>query len=673
MKIIDLRKPNFVDTELMSGKPTQVAAMVTIKGDTIYLFHWGHEGNVEDWKDVCSKTGSCREMMVLTKRRNLLLPDSFDDTKWSGKRNVWSDDVPNMVRIMKDANLIDDRSKIYIGNWARRSGEYIGIAKNIIGRNPDKLPNKMIFYHGTSSDRLELIRQYGLKPVSLELRPWKSDKLKNHPEYREHAVYMTVDKNQAHYYALKAMKVARRHKISGVKPILLKITVPKSNYKYLLPDDDYLQKQLLQLGVTWLDSVKNFGQVAYLGNIPPDWIKIESENSDYTETPIKEHITLKSLLREIQSIKTLKGSLISRYKNNVGKRIGSQIYVHKDYADEIIPKKVLENAKKYLKNYDDTFEYNSIMFDVYTHVIRFDESPDFDKAREPHVGKYITIHPDGKIGRVGKSSSIWHHKWLWVKDDYKGFDIQKSKEWSKAWTSKLPQIAKGTDSSWNSQLKKFHILESLEFDELDDIQGEENILKYLNEKGIHPRVVQLTDSDRVIVFNHFIIDDMEWPRVEEFGEWIYKSGSYYLRTKFEVIVEEQFNKQFWQRPEIVYHGTKPENVDGIMKHGLLMKHDSRVMSNQHINSVVFSSIEYHETDPYGPVKIQINTIEMKKDGFTPHVGPEPGYMEKMINELIAYRLGIKDFEHWVDSSENITQSTVLFFDKIPPKYLKVMD
>lgn len=151
------------------------------------------------------------------------------------------------------------------------------------------------------------------------------------------------------------------------------------------------------------------------------------------------------------SIKTLAGTTIKRYKNLVGKQVGEQIYVHKNYASEVIPADLLDKAPS-------NFTYNTVMYNTKTGAIRFDEAPNFDTAREPRVGNYVTINPDG-TQTIGKSESIWHHKWLWVKDDYAGFDVAQSKNWSRQWLSKVPEVAKGTVRSFEDQLKKYNVTE----------------------------------------------------------------------------------------------------------------------------------------------------------------------------------------------------------------------
>lgn len=157
------------------------------------------------------------------------------------------------------------------------------------------------------------------------------------------------------------------------------------------------------------------------------------------------------------SYKTLKGSVVKRSKYGVGKQMGSQVYLHKDYVRDVIPKKVWENALKVLSDADSDFEYNCVMYDTKTGNVRFDEAPDFDESREPIVGDTITVKPDGTVKR-GHSNYIWHHKWLWVKNDYQGFDVNQSKAWSNKWLGTLTETADGNGiERWNTQLDRFNL------------------------------------------------------------------------------------------------------------------------------------------------------------------------------------------------------------------------
>lgn len=157
------------------------------------------------------------------------------------------------------------------------------------------------------------------------------------------------------------------------------------------------------------------------------------------------------------SYKTLKGSVVKRSKYGVGKQMGSQVYLHKDYVSDVIPKKVWENALKVLSDADSDFEYNCVMYDTKTGNVRFDEAPDFDESREPIVGDTITVKPDGTVKR-GHGNYIWHHKWLWVKNDYQGFDVNQSKAWSNKWLGTLTETADGNGiERWNTQLDRFNL------------------------------------------------------------------------------------------------------------------------------------------------------------------------------------------------------------------------
>lgn len=157
------------------------------------------------------------------------------------------------------------------------------------------------------------------------------------------------------------------------------------------------------------------------------------------------------------SYKTLKGSVVKRSKYGVGKQMGSQVYLHKDYVSDVIPKKVWENALKVLSDADSDFEYNCVMYDTKTGNVRFDEAPDFDESREPIVGDTITVKPDGTV-KHGHSNYIWHHKWLWVKNDYQGFDVNQSKAWSNKWLGTLTETADGNGiERWNAQLDRFNL------------------------------------------------------------------------------------------------------------------------------------------------------------------------------------------------------------------------
>lgn len=156
----------------------------------------------------------------------------------------------------------------------------------------------------------------------------------------------------------------------------------------------------------------------------------------------------------MRRLKTLKGSVIKRSKYGVGKMIGGCLYLHKDYS-QIIPQDILKNAENALKEAYPDFKYQCLKYDTKKQSVSFQEAPDFDSAREPIVGDYVTVTIDGKV-KTGHSNYIWHHKWLWVKDDYTGFDIEESYRWSEKWLAVLEEPADGNGAErWENQLKRY--------------------------------------------------------------------------------------------------------------------------------------------------------------------------------------------------------------------------
>ena len=157
----------------------------------------------------------------------------------------------------------------------------------------------------------------------------------------------------------------------------------------------------------------------------------------------------------MEPLYTLKGSKIQRYQNNVGKHIGGCIYVHRLYMEEVIPKDILGKAIECIISNQLIIDLpcNTVVYNLKDKSVRFDSALNFNTEREPCVGKFIKVFADGRLKR-GFSNSIWHHKWLWVKDDYKGFDVYEAYIWSGIWLSKLKEPASGSIKIWQEQLKK---------------------------------------------------------------------------------------------------------------------------------------------------------------------------------------------------------------------------
>lgn len=140
------------------------------------------------------------------------------------------------------------------------------------------------------------------------------------------------------------------------------------------------------------------------------------------------------LTESSKALKTLNGSAIKRSpKYGVGKQMGGALYVHSNY-ENVLPD--ISQYKRVLKEKFSDFKYNILKYTPT--AVTFLQSPDFDTANEPMISEYVTVKEDGNAKR-GKTNTIYHHKWLFVGDDYTGFDVEEAFNRSRAWLQ-IPDI-----------------------------------------------------------------------------------------------------------------------------------------------------------------------------------------------------------------------------------------
>lgn len=142
--------------------------------------------------------------------------------------------------------------------------------------------------------------------------------------------------------------------------------------------------------------------------------------------------------------------------------------------------------------------------------------------------------------------------------------------------------------------------------------------------------------------------------------------------------DDDFNKLFWEYPQTLYHCTNRENYELIKKDGMIkQKYDNRGISNRNVGDAVFTTRESEEIpffkSYYGPIVLAINTIQMKKDGYTPEVEMEPDWAEAYKLAYVFTKIENKDVEaaRFVDSSDQNTEWTVIVYGNIPIKYVTV--
>jgi hypothetical protein len=135
----------------------------------------------------------------------------------------------------------------------------------------------------------------------------------------------------------------------------------------------------------------------------------------------------------------------------VGKEIGGAVYVFRQYESHLPV--AVEKAKLALPN---TFEYTVVKYSLSDETVSFILVEDFDLSDEPIVGDFYTIKNDGTASFRRKASDPWiyHHKWMFVADDYQGFDVEASKARSRQWLAldKIDFRRIGKKSFWEKHI-----------------------------------------------------------------------------------------------------------------------------------------------------------------------------------------------------------------------------
>lgn len=149
-----------------------------------------------------------------------------------------------------------------------------------------------------------------------------------------------------------------------------------------------------------------------------------------------------------------------------GKYFNQSVYVHKDYA-HLVKQIDMSIVDEYASELPSDFDYNLIRYDRSEKkgfvCISFINLVNFDSADTPLVGDAYHVKGYGyahinnrfkrlKFIRMKNDPQIKIHKWLYVPQDYKGFDWNKAVEYSERWT-KFNRHAPQKLSEWIKFLK----------------------------------------------------------------------------------------------------------------------------------------------------------------------------------------------------------------------------
>lgn len=146
------------------------------------------------------------------------------------------------------------------------------------------------------------------------------------------------------------------------------------------------------------------------------------------------------------------------------KKIGGAIYIHRSNVDELSQEQLdlvwdrLAGLARSEYCYAlGTYEIIKITKDA----VSFIDCEGWDELREPVVGNAYNVKADYSVKltkKREKNPQIYHHKWMFVAEDYNGFDVEKEKAWSKRWQSVVPKglsSSLGSLNNWNEFLMEY--------------------------------------------------------------------------------------------------------------------------------------------------------------------------------------------------------------------------
>jgi len=152
---------------------------------------------------------------------------------------------------------------------------------------------------------------------------------------------------------------------------------------------------------------------------------------------------------------TQQGTVMQRFRNKAGKQMGNYVYIHRNYSYVLPePERVYKAGQALVASHPKFAQvYNCIRYDLNRGLVRFDEAPEFDLISEPAVGNWVVVDPEiDRVIQEGCTVFIWHHKWMWVMNDYDGFDVRASRAWSRMWLRKISSPS-GSKNIWLNQIK----------------------------------------------------------------------------------------------------------------------------------------------------------------------------------------------------------------------------
>jgi len=273
-----------------------------------------------------------------------------------------------------------------------------------------------------------------------------------------------------------------------------------------------------------------------------------------------------------------------------GKKMGNDVYIHRKY-ENVIPFNILNNNKTLLP---DTFNYTIIKWNKKDNSMSFIESIDFNISDEPIVGDSIKIYNNiVKYRKKPNRDQIYHHKWMFVKNDYDGFNYINSKLRSLKWYKKYNYDSKkiGYKDYWDS----LNIKENYNNDEIDIANKTNRLNKNVGAVGLN-----------AIVPKYVLKYANKTDKILDFGSGKYPYYTLKLRNEGYNVISYDFGKNITE-----YHDVNALNkkYDIIFASNVLNVQSSinmlKITIESIINCMKHDSI-FIANYPYAPRKMSLS-------------------------------------------------------------------
>jgi len=327
-----------------------------------------------------------------------------------------------------------------------------------------------------------------------------------------------------------------------------------------------------------------------------------------------------------------------------GKKMGNVVYIHKNYETYLPSEPLTKNRKMLPKG----FKYTIIKWDKKDNSMSFIESVDFDISNEPTVdNSYKVSNGVIKFRSKPKRDQIYHHKWMFVKPSYKGFDYIESKLRSLKWYKKYEYDSRmiGYKDYWDT----LKINEEYSFDETEIANKTSRTSKNpgaVSDNAVVPKFVQ-----KYATKNDLILD--------------YGAGKYPLHTirlikKGYNVKSHDFGRNFNSELhdsdalDIKYDLIYASNVLNVQSNEemliatinqivSLMKDDSLFIANYPTSprksELSFGELKIILSDYFKIKNLGKNTLLMKLKNINENMNTD-----KFVNNFETFNLGIRDFD-----------------------------